>query len=76
MKHTVVDVTTMDRVGLLYQIANSLKKIGIYIGVSKITTKGDRAGDTFYVQDIFGHKIVQPEKLEELRETLIKDLSS
>lgn len=75
-EYTVIDVTTMDRVGLLYQIANSLKKIGIYIGVSKITTKGDRAGDTFYVQDIFGHKIAQPEKLDELRETLIKDLSS
>nr|WP_320050870.1 [protein-PII] uridylyltransferase [uncultured Desulfuromonas sp.] len=75
-EYTVVDVTTMDRVGLLYQISNSLKKIGVYIGVSKITTKGDRAGDTFYVQDIFGHKIVLPEKIDELRETLLKDLSS
>jgi [protein-PII] uridylyltransferase len=74
-EYTVIDVTTMDKVGLLYQIAKSLKKIGVYVGVSKISTKGDRAGDTFYVQDIFGHKIVQPEKLDELRDTLLKDLS-
>lgn len=74
-EYTVIDVASMDRVGLLYEITNSLKRIGVYIGVSKITTKGDRAGDTFYVQDIFGHKIVQPEKIEELRATLLKDLS-
>ena len=74
-EYTVIDITAMDRVGLLYEITNSLIRIGVYVGVSKITTKGDRAGDTFYVQDIFGHKIVQPEKIDELRDTLLKDLS-
>ena len=74
-EYTVIDITTKDKVGLLYQMTNSFKNLGLYIGVSKITTKGDRAGDTFYVQDIFGHKLVDNEKCEELKRTLLEELS-
>lgn len=74
-EYTVVDITTKDKVGLLYQMTNSFKNFGLYIGVSKITTKGDRAGDTFYVQDIFGHKLVDQDKCEELKRILLDDLS-
>ena len=74
-EHTVIDITAKDKVGLLYQLADCLKRIGLYIGVAKITTKADMAGDTFYVQDIFGHKVTQADKLEELRATLLDELS-
>lgn len=74
-EYTVVDISTKDKVGLLYQMTNSLKNLGLYIGVSKITTKGDCAGDTFYVQDIFGHKLVDQAKCEELKQTLLDELS-
>lgn len=74
-EYTVIDITAKDKVGLLYQVTNSFKNFGLYIGVSKITTKGDRAGDTFYVQDIFGHKVLDKQKCAELKRTLLEELS-
>jgi [protein-PII] uridylyltransferase len=65
-EYTVIDILTHDKVGLLYLITSTLAEMGLYIGVSKISTKVDQVADVFYVQDIFGHKITAPEKLNEL----------
>ena len=73
-EYSVIDVYANDRVGLLYQITRTLKDLGLYIGVSKISTKVDQVTDTFYVQDIFGQKVLQAEKLEELRQKLLASL--
>ncbi len=70
--YTVVDIYTHDKVGLLYLISSTLNQLGLYIGVSKISTKVDQVLDVFYLRDIFGHKIVSEEKLEEIRNTLTK----
>jgi [protein-PII] uridylyltransferase len=70
--YTVIDVYTHDKVGLLYQITSTLTKLGLYIGVSKISTKVDQVADVFYVKDIFGHKITNEKKLVEIRECLVK----
>jgi [protein-PII] uridylyltransferase len=69
--YTVIDVYTHDKVGLLYQITSTLTKLGLYIGVSKISTKVDQVADVFYVKDIFGHKISNEKKLVEIRERLV-----
>ena len=61
--YTVIDILTHDKVGLLYLITSTLAEMGLYIGVSKISTKVDQVADVFYVRDIFGHKITAPEKL-------------
>jgi [protein-PII] uridylyltransferase len=68
--YSVIDIYTHDKVGLLYLITSTLTHIGLYIGVSKISTKVDQVADVFYVRDIFGQKIVAPEKLEEIKERL------
>ena len=65
-EYTVIDILTHDKVGLLYLITSTLAKMGLYIGVSKISTKVDQVADVFYVRDIFGHKITSPEKLNEI----------
>ena len=70
--YTVIDVYTHDKVGLLYQITSTLTKLGLYIGVSKISTKVDQVADVFYVKDIFGHKITNEKKLFEISERLVK----
>jgi [protein-PII] uridylyltransferase len=64
--YTVVDIYTHDKVGLLYLITSTLTRLGLYIGVSKISTKVDQVADVFYVRDIFGQKVTTPDKLEEL----------
>jgi [protein-PII] uridylyltransferase len=73
-EHTVIDIFAHDKVGLLYYISQTLADLGLYIHVAKISTKVDQVIDTFYVKDIFGQKIVEPEKLDELRSRLLKAL--
>jgi len=69
-EYTVIDIYAHDKVGLLYLITSSLNQLGLYIGVSKISTKVDQVADVFYVRDIFGQKIMYEEKLKEIRATL------
>jgi [protein-PII] uridylyltransferase len=70
--YTVLDIYTHDKVGLLYTITKTLRDMGLYIGVSKISTKVDQVADTFYVRDIFSQKIADPERMAELRQKLLK----
>ncbi len=69
--YTVMDIYTHDKVGLLYLITSTLTELGLYIGVSKISTKVDQVADVFYVRDIFGHKITSEDKLTEIRSKMI-----
>lgn len=69
--YTVIDIYAHDKVGLLYQVTSALTELGLYIGVSKISTKVDQVADVFYVKDIFGHKVTSEEKLAEIRERII-----
>ncbi len=71
-EYTVLDIYAHDKVGLLYNICKGLKELGLYIGVSKISTKVDQAADTFYVQDIFGQKVTKSEKIDEIRRHLLE----
>lgn len=68
--YSVIDIYAHDKVGLLYSIASTLSQLGLYIGVAKISTKVDQVADVFYVRDIFGHKILAPEKLAEISQKL------
>ncbi|KAF0221793.1 MAG: protein-PII [Geobacteraceae bacterium] len=70
--YSVIDIYTHDKVGLLYRITSTLTELGLYIGVSKISTKVDQVADVFYVKDIFGHKVTSEEKLEEIKNRLLK----
>lgn len=71
-EYTVIDIYTHDKVGLLYRITSTLTELGLYIGVSRISTKIDQVADVFYVKDIFSQKITSEEKLDEIKERLLK----
>jgi [protein-PII] uridylyltransferase len=68
--HTVLDVYTGDRVGLLFTITNCLYHLWLEIHVAKITTMVDQVLDVFYVTDHEGRKIEDPERLERIRQEL------
>ena len=55
--HTIVEVDTRDRPGLLYDLARTLADSNIYISSAVIATYGAQAVDTFYVKDMFGLKL-------------------
>jgi len=71
---TVVEVESLDRVGLLYEITRGLFEAGMTITSAIIATYGELAVDTFYVRDVFGHKIVHPQRLAQIEARLMKAL--
>jgi [protein-PII] uridylyltransferase len=71
---TVVEVETLDRVGLLYDVTQALFDSGLSITTSMVATYGERAVDVFYVRDGFGHKIIHPDRLAAIETRLIKAL--
>lgn len=73
-KYTIIDLTTGDRIGLLYTITNALSDLGLVIHLAKVSTKKERADDTFYVTDIFGQKIREDGKLRRIEEALRRAL--
>jgi [protein-PII] uridylyltransferase len=70
----VIEVNARDRVGLLYDITRTLRKLRLSIGSARITTYGVRAVDIFYVKDMFGMKVVGGEHIKKIRDTLLEIL--
>jgi [protein-PII] uridylyltransferase len=68
--YTVIDVTTQDRLGLLYLITTTLFALGINIHLAKVSTEATRAIDVFYVTDLMGEKILDEQAIEALRSDL------
>jgi len=69
--YTILEVYTLDRVGLLYTIARTLFELQIRIFVAKITTKVDQVADVFYIRTRQGEKVTDPEQVEEVRNALL-----
>jgi [protein-PII] uridylyltransferase len=70
--HTVIDVRTQDRLGLLYLLASTLADLGVDVALAKITTEGDQVVDVFYATDRGGAKIVSPARQEAIRAALAR----
>ncbi len=68
---TILEVYTLDRVGLLYTITRTLFELQIRILVAKITTKVDQVADVFYVRTSQGQKVVDPEQIQEIKNALL-----
>jgi [protein-PII] uridylyltransferase len=68
--YSVLDVTTQDRLGLLYLITTTLFELGINIHLAKVSTEATRAIDVFYVTDLLGEKIGDEHAIEDIRSRL------
>ena len=73
--HTLVRVEASDRLGLLYDILQTLADSGLDITQAQIQTDGDLARDTIHVKDEHGAKVLDPRRLEALRHQLESSLS-
>ena len=56
---TIIEITTRDRVGLLYELAYALQQFGLVISSAKINTEGTRVADVFYVTEAGGGKVLK-----------------
>lgn len=71
---TVIEVTGLDRPGLLHDVTRALFHASLSVASAHITTYGERAVDVFYVKDLMGTKVVRQERLDSIEALLLKGL--
>jgi [protein-PII] uridylyltransferase len=70
-RYTVLEVSGLDRPGLLYDLTSALSKLNLNIGSAHIVTFGEKAVDSFYVTDLTGAKIVASARQAAIRRHLL-----
>jgi [protein-PII] uridylyltransferase len=70
-QYTVIEVSGLDRAGLLFDLTTALSNLNLNIGSAHVVTFGEKAVDVFYVTDITGSKIVSPEREAAIRERML-----
>ncbi|QWG13101.1 [protein-PII] uridylyltransferase [Bradyrhizobium sediminis] len=75
-RYTVIEVSGLDRPGLLYQLTTAISKLNLNIASAHVATFGERARDVFYVTDLLGAQITAPTRQAAIKSALIHLLSS
>ena len=75
-RYTVIEVSGLDRPGLLYQLTTAISKLNLNIASAHVATFGERARDVFYVTDLLGAQITAPTRQAAIKSALLHLLSS
>jgi [protein-PII] uridylyltransferase len=67
---TVIEVSGLDRTGLLYDLTSTISDLKLDITSAHITTYGEKAVDVFYVTDLTGKKVIDPNRQANIERTL------
>jgi [protein-PII] uridylyltransferase len=67
---TLIEVETEDRIGLLYTISQTLTELQLDISAAKICTEKGAAIDSFYVSELSGVKVLEPERQRHIERKL------
>ncbi|WP_436150296.1 [protein-PII] uridylyltransferase [Bosea sp. LjRoot90] len=70
-RHTVLEVSGLDRPGLLYDLTTAIGKLNLNIASAHIATFGEKAVDVFYVTDLTGAKITSTGRQLLIRQALL-----
>ncbi|MBM6578590.1 [protein-PII] uridylyltransferase [Microvirga sp. BT689] len=70
-RQTVIEVSGLDRPGLLYDLTTALGKLNLNIASAHIVTFGEKAVDVFYVTDLTGTKITHAGRQATIRRALL-----
>ena len=68
--YTVVEVSGLDRTGLLSDLTTALARLNLNIGSAHIVTFGEKAVDAFYVTDLTGQKVTSASRQAAIRRHL------
>nr|WP_320144197.1 [protein-PII] uridylyltransferase [uncultured Cohaesibacter sp.] len=74
-RSTVVEVEGMDRSGLLSTLTRTLSALNLDIASAHITTYGERIVDAFYVTDLTGAKITNPDRKKAIEARMMEALT-
>ncbi len=70
-RYTVVEVTGLDRPGLLYELTTTISKLSLNIASAHVATFGERVVDVFYVTDLLGAQITSPSRQAAIKRALL-----
>jgi [protein-PII] uridylyltransferase len=70
-RYTMMEVTGLDRTGLLYEMTTTLSKLNLNIASAHVATFGERVVDVFYVTDLMGAQITSPTRQAAIKRALI-----
>jgi [protein-PII] uridylyltransferase len=68
---TVIEVSGLDRPGLLFELTSTISDLNLDITSAHITTFGEKAVDVFYITDLTNKKITSPQRQKAIRERLL-----
>jgi [protein-PII] uridylyltransferase len=71
---STVDLTCNDRIGLLFQVTKVFSDLKLDVHGAILTTEADKAMDAFYITTRDDKKIEDPELIDLIVTTLIKEL--
>ena len=71
-RYTVLEVSGLDRPGLLFDLTAALSRLNLNIGSAHIATFGEKAVDVFYVTDLTGLKITASSREGAIRRNLLE----
>ncbi|MGC9957473.1 [protein-PII] uridylyltransferase [Roseiarcus sp.] len=75
-RYTVVEVSGLDRPGLLRDLTATLSSLNLNIGSAHIVTFGEKAVDSFYISDLTGQKINAPARQAAIKRRLLADFGA
>jgi [protein-PII] uridylyltransferase len=70
-RYTMLEVTGLDRTGLLYELTTTLSKLNLNIASAHVATFGERAVDVFYVTDLLGAQITSHTRQAAIKRALV-----
>jgi [protein-PII] uridylyltransferase len=70
-RYTMVEVTGLDRPGLLFELTATLSKLNLNIASAHVATFGERVVDVFYVTDLLGAKITAATRQAAIKRALM-----
>ena len=71
-RYTVIEISGLDRPGLLFQPTDVLARLNLNIASAHVATFGERAVDVFYVTDLTGQKITNANRQAAIRRRLLE----
>ncbi|GJE40022.1 Bifunctional uridylyltransferase/uridylyl-removing enzyme [Methylobacterium persicinum] len=71
-RETVIEVTGLDRPGLLFELTSALGGLSLNITSAHVATFGERAVDVFYVTDLTGTRVTQPDRQVAIRKAVLE----
>ena len=73
--HTLIEINSKDKIGLLHTLASELFLMGLHISTARISTYGVRVVDVFYIKNMTGGKITEKDKINIIKSKLMKAIN-